>query len=119
MANVFVTGGSGFIGRALIRRLITKATRCPPSYEAKKVLSWSPRSAPAPYVDGWTNRPRLRLLLPVADILFHLAAQTDMAAELNAHVAVTVNGTRAALDAARSASVPISSHRNRGGTACG
>jgi nucleoside-diphosphate-sugar epimerase len=45
-----------------------------------------------------------------SDVFFHLAAQTDLAAELDAHIAVTVNGTRAALDAARSASVPIFVH---------
>jgi nucleoside-diphosphate-sugar epimerase len=43
-------------------------------------------------------------------VFFHLAAQTDLAADRAAHVAVTVNGTRAALDAARSASVPIFIH---------
>jgi nucleoside-diphosphate-sugar epimerase len=41
-----------------------------------------------------------------SDVLFHLAAETDVAADRARHELVTVHGTQAALDAARYAKVP-------------
>ncbi|WP_435126313.1 NAD-dependent epimerase/dehydratase family protein [Actinacidiphila sp. bgisy144] len=106
MAQVFVTGGSGFIGQVLVRRLLGAG-------HAVRVLVRSEASAAkvsalgAEPVRGELTEPLTwREDVAGSDVVFHLAAETDVTADRDRHELVTVRGTRAAVDAARHAGVP-------------
>jgi nucleoside-diphosphate-sugar epimerase len=106
MAQVFVTGGSGFIGRVLVRRLLD---------EGHAVLVLVRNAASAEVVTALGARPVTGQLTDPAtwqdavtgsEVVFHLAAETDITADRARHELVTVEGTRAVVAAARFAGVP-------------
>ncbi|MFJ7241038.1 NAD-dependent epimerase/dehydratase family protein [Streptomyces olivaceus] len=106
MARVFVTGGSGFIGQVLVRRLLGAGhsagvlVRSEASAAKIKALGGEPvrgeLTDPLTWRDELTGR----------DVVFYLAAETDVTADRARHELVTVRGTRAAVEAARYAGVP-------------
>jgi nucleoside-diphosphate-sugar epimerase len=106
MAQAFVTGGSGFIGRRLIRRLlddehtVRALVRSTASADAVSALGAQP--VPGDLTDPSVWRDEVQ----GSDVLFHLAAEMDLAADRARHDLVTVAGTRAVVDAARAAGVP-------------
>lgn len=105
MSRVFVTGGSGFIGQVLVRRLLGAGhsvgalVRSEASAAKIKALGAEPvrgeLTDPLTWRDELTGR----------DVVFHLAAETDVTADRARHELVTVRGTRAAVEAARHAGV--------------
>ncbi|GAA5126679.1 NAD-dependent epimerase/dehydratase family protein [Pseudonocardia adelaidensis] len=106
MARVFVTGGSGFIGQVLVRRLLDEGN-------AVRVLVRSAASAvkvsalgAVPVRGELTDPTTWREDVVGSDVVFHLAAETDIAADRERHELVSVRGTRAAVDAAHHAQVP-------------
>jgi nucleoside-diphosphate-sugar epimerase len=106
MTQVFVAGGSGFIGRALVRRLLDE-------HHSVRVLVRSDASArkvtalgAAPVRGELADPSTWRDALVGSEVLFHLAAETDLSADRARHELVTVSGTQAAVDAARHAKVP-------------
>src|SRR4051794_8024633 len=106
MARVFVTGGSGVIGQVLVRRLLDEG-------DAVRVLVRSEASAATvsalgaePVRGELTDPTTWRDEVVGSDVVFHLAAETDIAAGRERHELVSVHGTRVAVDAARYAQVP-------------
>jgi nucleoside-diphosphate-sugar epimerase len=106
MAQAFVTGGSGFIGQVLVRRLVSEG-------HSVRALVRSENSAAK--VSGLGAEPvRGELTEPAtwwdavtgSEVVFHLAAETDISADRARQELVTVRGTQAAVDAARHARVP-------------
>ena len=106
MVQAFVTGGSGFIGRALVRRLLSEK-------HSVRVLVRSDASAEKvtamgaePVRGELTDPSTWRDAVAGSEVLFHLAAETDLSADRARHELVSVSGTEAAVDAARFAKVP-------------
>ena len=106
MAKVFVTGGSGFIGRRLVNQLLSQGhsvsvlVRSQVSADVVTRLGATAVRGELTVADTWQQA------VEGSEVLFHLAAETDVDAELERHELVTVQGTRAALEAARAARVP-------------
>ena len=106
MAQVFVTGGSGFIGRVLVRRLVGEG-------HAVRALVRSQASADVvaglgaePVRGELTDAATWGAAVAGSEVVFHLAAETDVNADRARQWDVTVAGTRVAVEAARAAGVP-------------
>ncbi|SEG52682.1 Nucleoside-diphosphate-sugar epimerase [Actinacidiphila yanglinensis] len=105
MAHVFVTGGSGFIGQVLVRRLLGAGhsvgvlVRSEASAAKISALGAEPVRGELTEPLTWRND------VAGSDVVFHLAAETDVTADRERHELVTVRGTQAAVDAARHARV--------------
>lgn len=106
MAHVFATGGSGFIGQVLVRRLLGAGhsvgvlVRSEASAAKISALGAEPVRGELTEPLTWRNE------VMGGDVVFHLAAETDVTADRERHELVTVRGTQAAVDAARYARVP-------------
>ncbi|MCX4231580.1 NAD-dependent epimerase/dehydratase family protein [Streptomyces ortus] len=110
MSQAFVTGGSGFIGQALIRRLVAEG-------HAVRALVRSEASADKvaavgaqPVQGELTDAASWQEAVTGSEVLFHLAAKTDITADRERHEQVTVGGTRAVVQAARTAGVATFVH---------
>ncbi|MFE4216215.1 NAD-dependent epimerase/dehydratase family protein [Streptomyces sp. NPDC056844] len=103
MAQVLVTGGSGFIGQVLVRRLVGEGhtvralVRSERSAAAVRALGAVPVRGDLTAPDGWREE------LAGSEAVFHLAAETDITADRERHDEVTVRGTTAVVEAARQA----------------
>lgn len=105
MKRVFVTGGSGFIGRNLIAALNARqiAVRALARSDA---AATAVRSAGAEPVKGdLSDRARMLDAMVGCDTVFHAAANVDEHGTLAAHLEVTVRGTEHVLAAAQAAGV--------------
>lgn len=105
MALTFVTGGSGFIGQALIRRLIREGHTVRALVRSETAADQVSALGAEPVRGELTDAGTWQDAVVGSEVLFHLAAETDIAAPREQHERVTVGGTRAALEAARHAQV--------------
>ena len=105
MSRAFVTGGSGFIGRRLVTRLVGEGysvrvlVRSQAAADRVSALGAEPLRGELTDPDTWQAG------VGRSDVFFHLAAETDVNAPRERHDLVTVVGTRAAVDAALHAGV--------------
>jgi nucleoside-diphosphate-sugar epimerase len=106
MARVFVTGGSGFIGRALVRRLVGAGHSVGVLVRSEAAAATVSALGADPVRGELTDPLTWQDALEGREVVFHLAAETDITADRERHELVTVRGTRAAVDAARHAGVP-------------
>src|SRR5271166_746668 len=115
--SAFVTGGTGFIGKRLVRRLLQRGdglvyvlvyNPTPESIEDLKTF-WGDDGERVTLIEGDISKPGLgvtaqeaRKLKGGIDHFFHLAAVYDLAAEPQAVVAANVAGVANALAFAKS-----------------
>lgn len=105
MSQVFVTGGSGFIGRALVGRLVREGHHVAALVRSESAAQTVAGLGAEPVRGVLTDPTTWQDAAVGSEVLFHLAAETDIAAALDRHLLVTVEGTRAAVQAARHAGV--------------
>jgi len=106
MAQAFITGGSGFIGRVLVRRLLDEGNSVRALVRSEASADIVATLGAEPVRGELTDPTTWRDEVTNSEVLFHLAAETDIAADRARHELVTVHGTQAAVDAARYAKVP-------------
>lgn len=97
--NVLVTGGGGFMGMALIKRLIK---------EGHKVTSFSRREYPLHWALGIssiqadiTDYDAVEKACENRDVVFHIAANVGIWGEYDSYYSTNVTGTRNVIEACR------------------
>jgi len=117
MTTIAVTGAGGLIGRALlaslsgdagpVERILAIDVR-PPSVAPSVAPAAAPPAATGPDVEHHAldvRDPALTTIFDGVDVVVHLAFQFDPIDDLDEMRAINVDGTRAVLEAARSAGV--------------
>lgn len=105
MASVFVTGGSGFVGGAVVRALVASGARvrvlCRGAPSAEKMAGLGAQ----PVLGDLAARDALRHGMAGASLVVHAAAMVSDWGPVSAFQASTIDGTRHMLAAAREAGV--------------
>ncbi len=107
MPSLFLTGGTGFVGRALLARLLARPAgdvTCLVRDPARLVLPAGGRT-PRVVRDDLSNVEALAAAMQGCDVVLHLAASTGKATAA-AHQHANLEGTRTLIAAARQAGVP-------------
>ena len=103
VARTLVTGGTGFIGGRLVRRLVSRGRRVRVLFRPSSRLDGLPTEGVELALGDVTDASALRRAMHGIDILYHLAA--TMSGDRADHKRGTVEGTRKVLDAAVKAGV--------------
>jgi nucleoside-diphosphate-sugar epimerase len=110
MAQAFVTGGSGFIGQVLVRRLVSEGHTVRALVRSQASADKVAALGAEPVQGDLTDAAIWQDAVAGSEVLFHLAAETDISADRERQERVTVGGTRAAVAAARAAGVATFVH---------
>jgi nucleoside-diphosphate-sugar epimerase len=103
--RALVTGGGGFLGRAIVRRLLDRGdtVRVLGRHRYPQVEAWGAEGVLA---DLGRDDPAIGPAFEGVDVVFHTAALPPVHAPRAAFEATNVGGTRRVLDACRAAGVP-------------
>jgi nucleoside-diphosphate-sugar epimerase len=106
MPTAFVTGGSGFVGGALIRRLAADGWTVRGLARSERSEQVVKDAGAEPVRGDLDNTNAMAAGADGADVFFHAAAKVEDFGDPADFQRVTVQGTKNALEAARSAKVP-------------
>ncbi len=104
--RAFVTGGSGFVGGALIRRLVADGVEVRALARSAHAVETVTGSGAVAVRGDLEDRSALRSGAEGSDVVFHAAAKVEDFGDPDAFHRVNVEGTRNAVDAARAAGAP-------------
>jgi len=104
--KVFVTGGSGFLGRRLIAELAARGIQVRALSRSEKSDVAITAARGTPVRGDLHDTAAMRAGMSGCDVVFHAAAYVEETGKLADHMAITVDGTRNTLTAAREAGVP-------------
>lgn len=110
MEKAFVTGGSGFVGGALIRALSARGTRVVALARSDAAERAVRREGAEPVRGDLDSAEALRAGMAGCDAVFHAAAFVEMWGTRDEFFRVNVAGTENVLSAARAAGVPVLVH---------
>lgn len=108
--TAFVTGGSGFVGAALVRRLIADGASVRALARSDSAAAKVAAAGAIPVHGCLEDLPNLTEGLRACDVIFHCAACTDEWNRCEVFEQVNVEGTKAVLEACRRAHVPRCVH---------
>ncbi|HTZ69071.1 MAG TPA: NAD-dependent epimerase/dehydratase family protein [Acetobacteraceae bacterium] len=106
MQTVFLTGGSGFVGRALIAELAARGTQVRALARSAAAAATVRALGAAPVTGDLAAADAMREGMRGADVVIHAAAKVAMWGKREDFYTETIVGTRNALTAARDAGVP-------------
>jgi len=107
--RAFVTGGSGFLGGAILRQLLERGDDVVALARSHEAAARLTDAGATPFLADLTDEPALRLGMEGADLVVHAGGVYAVGirdSERPAMYAANVTGTKAALDAAGAAGVP-------------
>ncbi|SEJ95250.1 Nucleoside-diphosphate-sugar epimerase [Sphingobium sp. AP50] len=108
-APVFLTGGSGYLGRNLIRHFVSAGVEVTALVRSQEAANMVLELGAVP-VEGGLDDPRLAQAMEGCAALIHAAAHTSHGLETPDHKMVNVEGTRAVFAAALTAGVKRAVH---------
>jgi nucleoside-diphosphate-sugar epimerase len=106
VATAFVTGGSGFVGGALIRRLVRDGWTVRALARSDRSVALVEEAGAEAIRGDLDDLGAMRAGADGADVVFHAAAKVEDFGNPADFERVTVQGTKNALEAARDAKVP-------------
>jgi nucleoside-diphosphate-sugar epimerase len=104
--RAFVTGGSGFLGRKLIAALVARGVEVRALSRSEKSDAAVTKAGATPVRGDLGDTDAMQKGMTGCDVVFHAAAFVEEHGKLSEHMAITVDGTKSALIAARAAGVP-------------
>lgn len=109
LSPIFVTGGSGYLGRNLIRHFVAQGEQVIALARTDRAAAVV-RSLGATACLGALSGPDIQHAMQGCSALIHAAANTDHGPETKEHEATNVEGTRAVFEAAREAGIGRAVH---------
>jgi nucleoside-diphosphate-sugar epimerase len=104
--RAFVTGGSGFLGRALIAALVARGVEVVALSRSEKADAQVAKQGATPVRGDLDDTAAMQAGMAGCDVVSHAAAYVDEHGKLADHLRVTVEGTKNTLAAAKAAGVP-------------
>lgn len=117
-ARAFVTGGSGFVGGALIRSLVKDGVEVIALARSTGAADTVQKLGALPARGDLDAENVLRTRMSGCDVVYHAAAHTQEWGPVDEFIRVNVEGTRKLLDAARAAKVPRFLHVSTEASLC-
>lgn len=100
-----VTGGSGFVGRHLIRRLLSDGWRVRALGRSTEALAGVKALGAEPVAGDLVNRASLTQAMEGVEVVFHVAAHFKLWGPMSEFRRINVDGTRNVIEAAERADV--------------
>ena len=108
--HFFVTGGSGYIGRNLLRELVRQGHRVSALTRSEGSAHMVQKIGAEPVHGDMSDKQALSKGMQGADYLLHLAADTNHGRATHQQEETNLNGTKTVFDAARQAGIERALH---------